>query len=554
MTLYHVARRLLALAAAHPAHPALATSRHIAAGCAPRQHEAEAASAGQSPSSRGAAAPISHDEFAASLRDMPLPAPGIPLVLAVSGGVDSMALALLAARHFHPSSLLAVVVDHGVRRESTEEARSVQAELERHGMLARVVRVDWRTAAGDARDEAPLTDIQRLARDKRYSILRSVCEELGSNTILMAHHADDQIETFFLRLNHKSGVQGLAGMRALQPIPSYAPGHALAVFRPLLKFPKERLRATCAEHGMPWFEDYTNALPKYQRNVIRGALQDLLQMEHTHNAPVHGREEGKEADHGAGLGMRERIDSLVAFLGHTREALVHAMSRGLRRCARFNPHLGTAVLDLEVFARELPQHLREHCLSRLMHVVSGREYPPRTSSSHALLQLLLSKTRPGADDAKTRVTQGRCLVEMHGSKATFSRQPPESRHAAAPEPLPEDGGGLLWDGRFWITHSKRLECASTRMQPLLRGLQVRFLGKEDLRAIRSDRTSSIKLPRLPNEVLLSLPVIVDAAGALYSIPHAGYNRSHVFECTWHGGEETTASGVAGQQRERRGGL
>lgn len=154
-----------------------------------------------------------------------------------------------------------------------------------------------------------------------------------------------------------------------------------------------------------------------------------------------------------------------------------------------------------------------------------------------------------------RLTHGSCLVELQERIAIFSRQPPASKHRSRSNvPLPEGGGarwrkrggegktgvedsdeGVLWDGRFWLQRARHLEPPSLRgkaLPPI--GLHVRFLTKEDVARIhtRPELRERITLPKAPVEILTSLPVIADARGELYSIPHAGFTQGHVIECHW----------------------
>src|SRR4051812_14856362 len=171
--------------------------------------------------------PVSPDEAAALFNDLKeLPA----LVLAVSGGPDSTALMLLAARWAKSLArgpkLIAVTIDHGLRPEAKEEARAVAKLARKLGIAHRTVR--W---AG----KKPATGLQQAARAARYSLLAKAARKAGASAILTAHTLDDQAETVLIRLTRGSGLTGLAGMRRMGPVPG---SDRLTLVRPLLGVPK----------------------------------------------------------------------------------------------------------------------------------------------------------------------------------------------------------------------------------------------------------------------------------------------------------------------------
>jgi len=158
-------------------------------------------------------------------------APGI--VLAVSGGPDSLALMWLAARWRHALSrgprLLAVTVDHSLRAEAAREAREVKRLARSLGLSHRTMR--WTGAK-------PKSGLPAAARSARYRLLAKAARESGATHILTAHTRDDQAETLLMRLVRGSGIAGLAAMAR----ESEREGVRLA--RPLLDVPKMQLIAT----------------------------------------------------------------------------------------------------------------------------------------------------------------------------------------------------------------------------------------------------------------------------------------------------------------------
>jgi tRNA(Ile)-lysidine synthase len=189
------------------------------------------------------------------------------LLLAVSGGPDSVCLLRLAAdwrgRAGNPVQLFAATVDHGLRPEAGLEAVAVGEWAGLLGVPHTVL--PWR-------GPKPRAGIQNAARDARYALLAAHAEAIGAGVLMTAHHADDQAETVLMRLLRGSGIHGLSGMAQVR---RRAPG--LLHARPLLTIPKERLLATLAAQGQPFFEDPSNADPKFFRSRMRGIGPALAQ-------------------------------------------------------------------------------------------------------------------------------------------------------------------------------------------------------------------------------------------------------------------------------------
>jgi tRNA(Ile)-lysidine synthase len=186
------------------------------------------------------------------------------LVLAVSGGPDSCALLVLAARwrrRFRRGpKLVAVTVDHGLRKEARAEARAVARLARRLGVAHRVVR--WR-------GKKPATGLQAAARLARYALLAKAARDAGAQHIVTAHTLDDQAETVLYRLARGSGITGLAAMAPVTPL-----GDVFLV-RPFLDTAKARLVATLAAENIPFAEDPSNVDPRFTRARLRELMPAL---------------------------------------------------------------------------------------------------------------------------------------------------------------------------------------------------------------------------------------------------------------------------------------
>jgi tRNA(Ile)-lysidine synthase len=189
-------------------------------------------------------------------------------VLAVSGGPDSTALLVLAARWAkrlkRAPKLIAVTVDHGLRREAAAEAKAVKR-------LAQSLNVPHRTLRW--RGEKPKTGLQEAARLARYSLLAQAARRAGFGHILTAHTLDDQAETVLFRLARGSGLGGLAGMASASRLPNGE--GTILLLRPLLGLSKARLYATLNAARVAYSEDPTNIDPRFTRPRLRTLLPAL---------------------------------------------------------------------------------------------------------------------------------------------------------------------------------------------------------------------------------------------------------------------------------------
>ncbi len=184
------------------------------------------------------------------------------LLLAVSGGPDSLALMHLAAqwRGRRRTPIAVAVVDHGLRPQAAREAGQVADWARELGFDAHVL--VWR---GDK----PKSRIQERARQARYDLLAACARDVGADHILTAHHADDQAETILFRLSRGSSIAGLAGMAEKTAL------QGLVLARPLLGLPKRSLVDFCRDRGLDFFEDPSNLDPSFARAKIRRLAAQL---------------------------------------------------------------------------------------------------------------------------------------------------------------------------------------------------------------------------------------------------------------------------------------
>lgn len=193
------------------------------------------------------------------------------ILVAVSGGLDSMVLLhVLYELSVKPKWKLTVAhFNHKLRgRSSDADEKFVQAAAKKANLKFISESADVRSFA----KEGGLS-IEMAGRQLRHDFFARAASKLSIRTVALAHHADDQVELFFLRLLRGAGSEGLTGMKWENPSPSDG---KIKLVRPLLHQQKSALREFAKQHGINFREDATNVVMDFQRNRIRGELIPLL--------------------------------------------------------------------------------------------------------------------------------------------------------------------------------------------------------------------------------------------------------------------------------------
>jgi tRNA(Ile)-lysidine synthase len=312
------------------------------------------------------------------------------LVLAISGGSDSTALLVIAARWVkrlrRPPKLLACTIDHGLRAEAAAEAVAVKRLARRLGVAHRTLH--WR-------GKKPKTGLQEAARIARYGLLAEAAKRAGCEHILTAHTLDDQAETVLFRLARGSGLTGLAGMAYASPL---AAGGDASIFvvRPLLDIPKTRLLATLKAAGIGHSEDPTNRDPRYARTRLRTLMPHLVR-------------EGLDARSLARLAARmRRAEATIEFAA--------AAARAALAPGRW-PERGPIAFDAVRF-HDLPAEVALRVLGRAV-AHAGREGPVELGKLEVLYDVLRQSREPlrrTLAGAMVTLGHGRLVVERAPSR------------------------------------------------------------------------------------------------------------------------------------------
>ena len=198
--------------------------------------------------------------------------PSDPQLVAVSGGRDSIALLhWLHARGFE--KLIAIHLDHRLRAESGEDSAFVKKFADSLGIECITGTTDVTSLAGGER-----LSIETAARRARHEFFAQVAIGRACPRIFLAHHADDQVETFLHNLLRGAGPSGLCGMSTVSTleIRSAKFSTELQIARPLLGVWREEIDAYIAHHALPFREDESNADPRFTRNRLRHAALPAL--------------------------------------------------------------------------------------------------------------------------------------------------------------------------------------------------------------------------------------------------------------------------------------
>ena len=187
--------------------------------------------------------------------------PGEPVVVACSGGADSLALVAAAVHGAPGRPVVGATVDHGLQAGSAEQAARVVRQMAALGVAETL------TATVEVRAEG--RGPEAAAREARYAVLEQVAERVGTSRVLLGHTLDDQAETVLLGLTRGSGARSLRGMRA-----------SFDVFvRPLLGVRRAQTEAACRALGITWWEDPHNTDPRFTRARVRHDVLPVLERE-----------------------------------------------------------------------------------------------------------------------------------------------------------------------------------------------------------------------------------------------------------------------------------
>lgn len=298
------------------------------------------------------------------------------IIVGLSGGADSMALTHMLSQwsqNSHGPQIYAVTVDHGLRKESAVEAKLCSERVKSWSKVTPVT-LRWEGKKPDSR-------IQEEARSARYDLLIEYALKVKAKYILVAHHQDDQAETFLIRLSKGSGLDGLAAMRPMQNLRD-----GLSLIRPLLERTHDELVAYCKENNIEWVEDPSNQNEKFLRPRLRASRKAL-------------EDEGLTS---------KRLSVTAMRLARAQEAL-EEITDHFSKDIVIDVNADTYTLNFHAWTG-LPEDVRIRFLVRAFkHLRHEAQYLPRFEKIEALAQALLVNTYK-------RRSLGGCLIALSKSK------------------------------------------------------------------------------------------------------------------------------------------
>ena len=304
-----------------------------------------------------------------------------PLVLALSGGVDSVALLhlLVQVSAERPIDLRAVHVHHGLSPNADAWSSHVMTLCSKFNVPLTICRVTL--------ESKPRVSIEQQAREARYL---AIAEQASAGAVVLtAHHRGDQAETLLLRLMRGAGLTGLSGIRTLSSYP-YALGRdkALRLLRPLLSMSKEALTEYAQNQNLNWVEDESNQNDAFDRNFVRNRVLPLLS-ERWSSAQIS-------------IGQSAELLNEEAWLLHTylQDDLTRLTIEGF---------LGHRCLDLIQLQRL--NKTKQKALLRLFVCDRVGQYPSQNNLEQLIAQMLSAEP-----DRQPQVHLGQHTVRRHAGK------------------------------------------------------------------------------------------------------------------------------------------
>ena len=351
---------------------------------------------------------VRSNEFTNFMRNAGPFEPKPQLAIAVSGGADSMALCLLAFTWVQrrKGKITALIVDHGLRRESFAEAKQVGIWLDKRNIHHKVLK--WL-------GKKPTTGVQAAAREARMGLMANWCVRNNIMHLLTGHNMDDQVGTFLIRMLAGSGSDGLAGMPLVYDLTAPI-GGSVRLVRPLLSVQKVRLVETLKHNSQPWIEDPSNRNQIYARSRLESAISNL----------------------GPRESLLPRIAKISQRAGSDRIALESVCGESLARCVEPHP-AGFFYLDWNCW-KSLPNAVALRMLIRVISSISVSKYGPRLSVVERSLKNLIN------DFPNRAITISGCRIIPNSGKLLICRE----TRAVQDMVIIDPGVPIMWDGRYRV--------------------------------------------------------------------------------------------------------
>ena len=299
--------------------------------------------------------------------------------LAVSGGSDSLCLAYFSKIYSSEfgNKIHALIVDHKLRKESGREALKVKYILKRKRIPSKIL--SWQ-------GKIPTRNIQKNARDMRYSLISNYCLKKKIKYLITAHHQDDQIENFFIRLLRGSGLAGLSSMSV-----STKYNDRLKIIKPFLNLKKADLKYVTIHYFKTFIKDPSNEDEKFLRVRVRKYRRNMER---------------------EGLDTR-KIAKTVENLLSANRALSFYKNKALYKHVSFASKK-KCLINKRIFLEEAGEIIFKS-FSDVLSLVSGTYYPPRSKKVINLIERVKK-------NEFTKSTLGGCTIEKKDNFILISQE------------------------------------------------------------------------------------------------------------------------------------
>ena len=299
-------------------------------------------------------------------------------IVAVSGGPDSLALAFFAKVYALKKRLKPkfFIIDHKLRKDSTKEAKNVKKILKKYSINLEIL--TWK-------GKKPKTNIQSLARKKRYQLLINKCHKYKIKNILVAHHQDDLFENFFIRISRGSGLKGLISFNEKTNLSN------IKLLRPLLDQEKKDLLFTSKYIFNFYVDDPYNKDEKFQRIKIRKSMKELEKF---------------------GFDKKKFLIT-IKNLKHSNNVVNFYVNKNLKRNTFFLTKENKLILNKKFF--DQPYEVVFRSLSDSLKYLGNKYYPVRGKKLDKIINQIQKSS-------SIKVTLGGCILEKVNQTVIISKE------------------------------------------------------------------------------------------------------------------------------------
>lgn len=385
-----------------------------------------------------------------------------PVLVAVSGGSDSMALLFLANAWAKSDNreIHAVTVDHGLRPEAAAEAAFVAMVCDGLGVV-------HTTLAWDG--IKPSAGISEAARNARYDLIEEFAGDIGVRVILSGHTRDDQAETVMMRLGRNDASNSGSGRGHSGMCKRTLLAGGTMLMRPLLKLSRKQLRSYLNDISQSWIEDPSNHDESYERVRVRAKLD-------------------------ANLNFKDQLINYAEIMGRMREIVARDAAILLNECCTCERGHLFQLDTRQIMAA--PALVGSLAIKTVIAAAGGAPY----MISDLKLAQVIDLIAGGYRDCITqeRITLGNCIIEVCEANLQIFR---EARNLNST--IVEEGRTIIWDGRVHVTNDSE---KAVRIEPVTSN----FMAK-------CNEDENCELNRVRKALLISSPLITTSSGVASAV-------------------------------------